>query len=286
MNHWEIALGLATIAAAATGLVLPWLVGLHERAGWVNSNYRGEEIPTGTGLLLLAGITAAWAWLGLLARLGVVPPTNAPVGAGATLIWSFALLGFLDDVGGSGEHGGFSSHFRSLAQGRLTTGGLKALGGGLVAAYVALEVVPDWLGVVVGALTLALGANFLNLLDLRPGRGIKGYLVLTFLGLVGSGFAPETLVVAAAGIGASLAFLPGDLRGQIMLGDAGANLLGALAGFQFLTGGDRLLFFVAFTVLAGLNLLAEKVSFSRLIESSALLSWLDRLGQGKQGGKE
>ena len=64
-----------------------------------------------------------------------------------------------------------------------------------------------------------------------------------------------------------------------MLGDAGANPLGALCGLAALVAapaaGAR---WGLVVVLVGLNVVSEFVSFSRVIDTVAPLRWLDRLG--------
>jgi hypothetical protein len=75
-----------------------------------------------------------------------------------------------------------------------------------------------------------------------------------------------------------MALLPADLRGESMLGDTGANPLGAavgLAAAQALGARGRVL---ALAVVTGLTLASERVSFSRVIEAHPLLDAVDRWG--------
>jgi hypothetical protein len=116
-----------------------------------------------------------------------------------------------------------------------------------------------------GALLVGLAANALNQLDTRPGRALKVYLV----GALAVG-APLRIAVL---------LLPYDLREMAMLGDAGANGLGALLGLRSverLTGRGR---WAAVGALAGLTLLGERTSLGALIERTPVLSGLDRLGR-------
>ncbi len=69
-----------------------------------------------------------------------------------------------------------------------------------------------------------------------------------------------------------------------MLGDAGANPAGALAGV-FLAMWWPLWGVIALVVLLGvLNVVSERVSFSSAIEGSTLLRWFDGLGRLGEDG--
>jgi UDP-N-acetylmuramyl pentapeptide phosphotransferase/UDP-N-acetylglucosamine-1-phosphate transferase len=64
-----------------------------------------------------------------------------------------------------------------------------------------------------------------------------------------------------------------------MLGDAGANPAGAVAGTLVVIGLPLWGMFVYLGVVFGLNLASELVSFSRVIEGNAFLHRLDMLGR-------
>ena len=76
---------------------------------------------------------------------------------------------------------------------------------------------------------LVLATNVFNLLDLRPGRATK---VFVLLGRRPGDRRGELRPLWALGLFAAPALVAGvyDLRERAMLGDTGANLLGALAG--------------------------------------------------------
>jgi UDP-N-acetylmuramyl pentapeptide phosphotransferase/UDP-N-acetylglucosamine-1-phosphate transferase len=142
-------------------------------------------------------------------------------------------------------------------------GGIGATG--LVSAAIAGGTPAD---IVINAGLISGGANLLNLFDLRPGRAIKV--------VVASG-APLA-VGAAAPLGAALALLPEDLRERAMLGDAGANALGAMLGTAA-TGLPRPARIALLAGIAGLTAASEKVSFTKVIARTAPLNWLDMLGR-------
>ena len=160
-----------------------------------------------------------------------------------------------------------------------------------------------------GALTIALAANLVNLSDLRPGRALKTYGLLATVGVgaavwatwrvqqaqIASGVSAvtssgsRTWLVAAALCLALLVFGPvvalwrADLGERAMLGDAGANAMGALAGYLLAANLPLVGVALAAAVLLALNLASEKVSFSGVIERSRALAWLDRLGRTADG---
>ena len=78
-------------------------------------------------------------------------------------------------------------HLTALARGRLTTGAVKAVGGlaaGLAAGFILHPGRPA--AIVLDALLIALTANLLNLLDLRPGRCLKGFGLLSAAAVLGT----------------------------------------------------------------------------------------------------
>jgi len=163
-----------------------------------------------------------------------------------------AALGLADDVW-SGAERGFRAH---IGRGR-TTGVLKLVGIPLVGLLATRRVS--------GALLVGLAANFVNQLDTRPGRALKAYLLA----------AP----FAGAPVGAAVMLAPYDLREMAMLGDAGANALGAMLGLNSVSKLTERGRWGAIGVLAGLTLLGETSSLGALIERTPVLRELDGLGR-------
>jgi hypothetical protein len=126
--------------------------------------------------------------------------------------------------------------------------------------------------VLINGALIAGSANLLNLFDLRPGRAIKVGALAALPGTL-SGSA-----VVAAPLGAAVALLPEDLGERAMLGDAGANALGALLGLS----AARLPRPVRLGLLAGvaaLNAASEVVSFTKVIQATPALRRLDQFGR-------
>jgi hypothetical protein len=133
------------------------------------------------------------------------------------------------------------------------------------------------------AVLIALAANLANLLDRAPGRAIKFGLVAWVPIAVVAGSDPVGIAIAPV-IGAFCGLLGDDLREHLMLGDTGANVLGAVLGLAVVLDvgrGPRNF------VLIGLILLtvaAELVSFSAVIERVPILHRFDMLGRRSRDG--
>ena len=236
-------------------------------AVWARTNHRGEPVTLLEGAAVALGATVAAAL-----SPGLPPRTRAMLvaaGAGA------ASFGGYDDLAGSGDRRGFRGHLGALASGEVTTGAVK-LGGigmtGLVAAAAAGGSPAD---LVINAGLIAGSANLLNLFDLRPGRAIK--VALAGGGLLAA-VSPPARPAAAAPLGAALALLPEDLAERAMLGDAGANALGAMLGAAA-TALPRPARVAALAAITGLTAASEVVSFTAVIACTPPLNWADMLGR-------
>jgi UDP-GlcNAc:undecaprenyl-phosphate GlcNAc-1-phosphate transferase len=285
------------IAAAAAGVAAAGAARLAYAAAsrrppggtrsWSRTNHRGEPVT-----LLEGPAVAAGAIAGVLAQAGLRSAAGraawrpavaiAAAGAGA------AAFGAYDDLTGSGDRRGFRGHLGALRHGEVTTGTVK-LGGigvtGIVSAALAGGSPAD---VVVNAGLVAGGANLLNLFDLRPGRAIKvavasGALIGTGGSRTGSGADAAAPPVAAGPallppLAAALALLPEDLGERAMLGDCGANALGAMLGAAA-AGLPRPARMALLAGITGLTAASEKVSFTKVIERTPALRRLDMLGR-------
>jgi UDP-GlcNAc:undecaprenyl-phosphate/decaprenyl-phosphate GlcNAc-1-phosphate transferase len=106
----------------------------------------------------------------------------------------------------------------------------------------------------------------------------KVALVAYFAVLLGAGFDGELTGVAVIA-GAAAALLWPDLRERLMLGDAGSNVLGAVAGLGVVLSTALWVRVVVLVVVLALNLASEAVSFSKVIERVPPLRYADRLGR-------
>ena len=238
---------------------------------WSRTNHRGEPVT-----LLEGPAVAAGAIAGVLAQAALASLTGASGSRRATAMAlagaGAAAFGAYDDLAGSGGRRGFRGHLGALRHGEVTTGAVKLGGIGATGIISAALTGGSPADVVINAGLVAGGANLLNLFDLRPGRAIKVAAASgTLIGAVG----PDSV---AAPLGAALALLPEDLGERAMLGDAGANALGAMLGAAA-AGLPRPARIALLAGIAGLTAASEKVSFTKVIERTPALRWLDMLGR-------
>lgn len=260
------------VAAAVTSGIMAWGRDRRTIRGvtWQRANHVGETVTLWEGAAYATG--AAVGALAGGSRAGLLASAGG------------AAFGALDDHYGDSSNKGLRGHLGALARGEVTTGAVKILGigaTGLVCAILTdrrssadLHRAGLSLSTLAGASVVAAAANLANLLDLRPGRTLKASILVGGPLLAGPG-GPA----AAAALGAALAVIAPDLRGESMLGDTGANAAGALLGvaaIERLGPRGRLLLLSGLTTL---TLTSERVSFTQVIESTPVLREIDRWGR-------
>jgi len=267
-----VRLALAGAAAARAGLAgAAALSGRPSGAPWRRMNYARRPVSLLGGPALAASATVS-------AVLGAPAGTRT---AAAVVGAVSGLVGGYDDLAGArpeqARDKGLAGHLAALRAGRVSAGAVKVAGIGAAGAVAAVLSRGGRASVVDGVLTTGLvagTANLLNLLDLRPGRAGKAGALIAATTLGG----PAGGLVAGP-LGATLATLPEDLGERIMLGDCGANALGALLGLRLASIRGRAPRTALLAGVVALTLASEKVSFTRVIEATPGLRELDRLGR-------
>jgi len=252
---------------------------------WTRVNHRGEPVTLLEGPAVAAGAVLAQILRGVpggrppgLAQYSERARSSARPAQALALAGAGAFgFGVYDDLAGSGKRRGLRGHLGALANGEVTTGAVKLGGLGVTGLASALLLGGEPADVVINAGLMAGGANLLNLFDLRPGRAIK---VATLSAALIKAGAPERGGQAvAAPLGAALALLPDDLGERAMLGDAGANALGAMLGGAAAVSLPRPARIALLAGIVALTGASEKVSFTKVIERTPPLRWLDMLGR-------
>ncbi|MFY1632408.1 hypothetical protein ACN27F_03820 [Solwaraspora sp. WMMB335] len=246
------------------------------------TNFRGRTVSLAGGPALAAGASAAAA-LGAAHPAVAAAALVAGTGAGA--------VGLYDDIAGDrpGQRTakGFTGHLAALRAGQVTSGLVKIIGVGAagIGAASLLAAAPGHRArarspivagadLLLGAGVIAGTANLVNLLDLRPGRAGKAGLLIAAPLLAG-----PTGGVVAGTAGAVAGLLRDDLDEQVMLGDCGANALGALLGVAIAQRSGLAGRAAALGVLTALTVASERVSFTQVIQGTPGLRELDALGR-------
>ncbi|ROT27159.1 hypothetical protein [Micromonospora sp. HM5-17] len=272
----------AAVAGAALRAVSagPWAPALER------TNFRGRTVTLAAGPALSAA-AAVGAAAGAPSRRTAAAALVAGLSAGA--------VGLYDDVVGARPEQkaakGFAGHLAALRRGRVTSGLVKIAGVGAAGLAAAALLAGDpavrahprrrragraagLVDVLLGAGVVAGTANLVNLLDLRPGRALKAGALL------GAPLLPGPAGGLAAGpLGAAAALLPADLDERVMLGDSGANALGALLGVALAARTGPVGRAALLTGIAALTAASEKVSFTQVIQQTRGLRELDALGR-------
>jgi len=267
-------------------ILAPVVLRTLEAGGHTKANYRDRQLPCPFGVLTPAVALLALIPLMLLQELASIAlfhPETLPI---AVYAFGILTLGLIDDTLGEERAGGaeqparrgWRGHGAAALRGEPSTGALKA-GGSLGLALFAMSFFGlsngRWL---LAAVVLVLATNVFNLLDLRPGRSTKAFVLLGAGLAIGSA---DLRPLWALGLFVAPALVAGfyDLRERSMLGDTGASLLGALAGLWLvltLSGTGQL---VALALLAAITLYGELRSISELIERTPGLRRLDSWGR-------
>ncbi|MDK2903545.1 MAG: hypothetical protein PWQ93_1464 [Clostridiales bacterium] len=245
-----------------------------KRTGLLISNYNGRRIPTALGVILLPAASLSISFLYF------VPTINkSHLTAFLLLLYGMAFIGLIDDIFGERQVKGVKGHLAQLMSGHMTTGAFKALLGIAIALLACLSIYSGIYVFVLNVFIIALSANFMNLFDLRPGRCLKVFWLMTAIVIV---FAPGhiggILFILPLLVG-SIVYFPLDASEAGMLGDTGANMLGAAIGWVIVVSWPPSYKYIYLIGLVMVHLLAERYSFSAVIEHSRVLSAIDRMGR-------
>lgn len=274
MQVLPLALSAAAALAVAPGLRKGLLDGGH-----TVQNYRGQPLACPLGMAIVVAVALTAGALGLLVQAGAIDRATV---TGLTFVLGVAALGLFDDAY-SGPSRGWRGHGSVVRGGALPTGAVKAIGTLALAGWVAGRLVGGddaaadtrWVLVV---LVLALATNLFNIIDLRPGRAVKVFVLVT----IGAAVAVGTDLLDAFGayIGAILVVGVYDLRERGMLGDTGANLVGAVAGLMLVTAITSTAgLAVCAAVLLAVTAYGEYRSLSAFVERTPGFRHLDSMGR-------
>ena len=232
-------------------------------------NFEGKTIPYSLGIPIIYSYYVIY----LLFPYETAFVSNTAL-VYVTIVW---LTGLLDDKFGSRQPKGFRGHFYLLlAKKEISTGLLKII----LTSVGALIVVINHVSLTIGntllmLLLLLLTPHVMNLFDTRPLRTIK-VSILYLLTLVPMVLIPISIYFLI-GILVYLIYLL-ESRKMAMLGDNGATLIGGILALLTIFYAPIIQQWLTLAVLVSLTILAEKVSFTNIIERYKLLKKLDLIG--------
>ena len=274
MNNYILYAILILTGLLGTYAIIPLFRSLLIESNVLRPNYKKDMIPVSMGIvflpmLIINAIILAYFTTNFKDMLHI-------------FIFLFGLVsmffaGILDDIIGNRDVSGLKGHFKSLLNGKLTTGGFKALFGGFIGLVISIPISKNIYDIVINTFILALSTNLMNLLDLRPGRAIKGYLVISIVLLFTLGeYTRNLLLLILPNV---VAYFNQDLKAKAMMGDTGSNVLGISIGILFVMGYSLKVRLIWLAFLIFIHILTEKYSLTKIIENNKFLNFIDKLGR-------
>ncbi len=274
LNRLILYIVMLLVGMLVTYTVIPFFRNMLVSSNVIRPNYKKDMIPVSMGLVFLPTI--------VINAIILVYFTQNNKDLLYVFMYVFGLIamclvGVLDDIIGNRDVSGLKGHFKSLFKGTLTTGGFKALFGGFVGLTISVAISKNIVDIVINTLIIALSTNLMNLLDLRPGRAIKVYLVIALTLLFTLIGYPKGLILIL--LPSVLVYFKEDIKAKAMMGDTGSNVLGISIGILIAIGYARPIRLGWLAFLIFIHILTEKYSLTKIIENNKVLNFIDKLGR-------
>jgi len=251
----------------------PATIAMMKKYKFITTNYSGRTVVNGGGLAFL-----------FPCLLGILPfwkkDMNMDLLLYINIVILSLLLGIIDDFLGEKHVKGFKGHLKMLFKGQLTTGILKILIG-IIAGFIASSFLYSTLSdIVFHTILFALCINLINLMDLRPGRAIKVFMIISVLITIFIGF--NNIWILLPTIIGIIIYIPGEMKEEYMLGDTGSNLLGGVLGLFIISASQGYIKLTAFFVFVLIQIIGEFYSLSEIINAVPLFRSIDSIGRLKR----
>jgi len=264
------------ISILTTLITIPFIREMLLNANITRKNYKGDTIPVGMGIVFIPVIIINSIFLNYF--IGNDSRIQQLLLVFLAGIMTMAIIGLIDDLIGNRDTTGFKGHIKALLSGKLTTGGFKAVIGGLIALLLGSLFSFHIIEIIVNALIIALFTNLINLLDLRPGRALKGFLTISTLFII-VGLSREVRIIFSSFIAYAIGYFPQDIKAKSMMGDVGSNTLGVILGIVTVISYTMTAKYVVLALLILVHILTEKYSITEIIKKNPILNFIDELGR-------
>ena len=145
-----------------------------DKIGLMKYNYKNNKIPAGAGILFVIITSINWLIL-IIWNIGERSVLEKLIYLSVIV----GLTGLVDDILGKGDIKGLKGHITSSLKGKITTGSLKMLFF-MTAVFLVVESEnTNFINSFINLSLILLMTNIFNLFDLRPGRVIKIFLMLS-----------------------------------------------------------------------------------------------------------
>ncbi|SHJ64967.1 glycosyl transferase [Tepidibacter formicigenes] len=262
---------LFLIGFLGTLLIIPYFKSLLVESNIVRKNYKGDLIPVSIGIVFLPMLIVNSSIVRYFYK-------DNQIYIFLFGIIAMAFIGIIDDLIGNRDVSGLKGHFKSLFKGRLTTGGFKALFGGFVALFVSMSISNNIIDIIINTLLISLFTNLINLLDLRPGRAIKGYVLISLILLFTVSLYYQKILIILL-LSNVLAYFKDDLKAKAMMGDVGSNVLGISIGIIVASNFSFIARSITLILLILIHIITEKYSLTKIIEKNKILNYIDMIGR-------
>lgn len=271
MNYyWLISFILPLILSYMT---LPKVSDMLLKSKVVCENFKSDLIPTSMGIVFV------FIQVITLGILKIFFDFNGSFNLIYLLGFVFmGLLGLFDDLTGDKKIKGLKGHIKAFFKGTLTTGAIKAFLGFFIALVVSSYISSSLIDFIINSLLIGLFTNFVNLFDLRPGRATKLFVIIS-LAFIITNFTKDSNYILFSLLGILIPYMILDLKAKVMMGDVGSNTLGFTLGIYAAANLNFMAKNIILVLLIIFHIIAEKVSFSKVIDNNRFLKFLDNIGR-------